>query len=72
MPAPKTNLIPYSCFAYYDETFDECKKCKHKYIPTYHSVFSAMHLGRTRYMKCPKCNRYSWNKKVLLGGNQND
>lgn len=29
MPAPKTNLIPYSCFAYYDETFDECKKCKH-------------------------------------------
>lgn len=30
MPAPKTNLIPYSCFGYYDVNFIECsKKCKH-------------------------------------------
>ena len=43
----------------------ECKKCYHKYVPTYKGVFSAMHYGRTRYMKCPKCNKYSWNKKVL-------
>ena len=43
----------------------ECKKCHHKYIPTYSSVFWAMHFGRTRYMKCPKCNKRSWNKKVL-------
>lgn len=29
MPAPKTIFIPYSCFGYYDEKFDEClKKCK--------------------------------------------
>ena len=43
----------------------ECAKCHHKYIPTYKSVFLAMHSGRTRYMKCPKCNEKSWNKKVL-------
>ena len=43
----------------------ECKKCKHRYIPTYKGVFSAMHYGRTRYMKCPKCQKNSWNKKVL-------
>ena len=43
----------------------ECGKCNHKYIPTYKSVFLAMHVGRTRYMKCPKCGKYSWNKKVL-------
>ena len=43
----------------------ECKKCNHRYIPTYRSVFSAMHYGRTRYMKCPKCQKHSWNKKVL-------
>lgn len=43
----------------------ECGNCHHKYIPTYISVFFAMHIGRTRYMKCPKCNRHSWNKKVL-------
>lgn len=29
MPAPKTNLIPHSCFGYYDDKFIECsKKCK--------------------------------------------
>lgn len=50
----------------------ECKKCKHKYIPTYQSVFWAMHIGRTRYMKCPKCNQYSWNRKVMSRGNEND
>ena len=49
-----------------------CKHCNHKYIPTFKSVFLAMHLGRTRYMKCPECNKYSWNKKVISGGNDND
>ena len=50
----------------------ECGKCHNKYIPTYKSVNLAPHLGRTRYMKCPKCNKKSWNKKVLSGGNEND
>jgi len=43
----------------------ECSKCHHKYIPTYKSVLWAMHVNRTRYMKCPNCNKWSWNKKVL-------
>ena len=43
----------------------ECDKCHHKYVPEYRKVFWAMHLGRTRYLKCPKCNQKSWNKKVL-------
>ena len=43
----------------------ECNKCHYKYIPSYKSVFFSMHHGRTRYMKCPKCNEKSWNKKVL-------
>ncbi len=43
----------------------ECKKCNHKYIPKYNDVFWSMHLGRTRYLKCPKCNQKSWNKKVI-------
>lgn len=42
-----------------------CSKCGHKYIPAYNSVFCAMHINRTRYMKCPKCNKRSWQKKVL-------
>ena len=43
----------------------ECEKCHHKYVPTYSSVLWAMHVNRTRYMKCPECGKKSWNKKVL-------
>lgn len=43
----------------------ECRKCHHKYVPTYSSVCWSMHVGRTRYMKCPKCGKGSWQKKVL-------
>lgn len=48
-----------------DAGFYECKHCKHKYVPTYKQVTCAMHMGRTRYMKCPHCHKYSWNKKVI-------
>ena len=50
----------------------ECKNCNHKYIPTFIKALFATHINRTRYMKCPKCNKYSWNKKVITGGNKND
>lgn len=43
----------------------ECGHCHHRYVPKYNSVFMAMHLGRTRYMKCPKCGKRSWQKKVI-------
>ena len=43
----------------------ECAKCNHKYVPTYSSVLWAMHINRTRYMKCPNCNKRSWQKKVI-------
>lgn len=43
----------------------ECKHCHHRYVPTYKQVNLAMHLCRTRYMKCPKCGKKSWQKKVL-------
>lgn len=43
----------------------KCKHCNHKYVPKYKDTYFAMHLGKTRYLKCPKCNKRSWNKKVL-------
>lgn len=43
----------------------ECAKCGYKYVPSYKSVFMSAHLGRTRHMRCPKCNEKSWQKKVL-------
>ena len=43
----------------------ECQKCRHRHVPTYWQTNLAMHIGRTRYMKCPSCGEYSWQKKVL-------
>ena len=41
----------------------ECARCHEKHVPSYTSVFFAMHMGRTRYMKCPHCGKRSWQKK---------
>jgi transcriptional regulator with XRE-family HTH domain len=43
----------------------ECQKCHDRHVPTYWQTNLAMHIGRTRYMKCPKCGCWSWQKKVL-------
>lgn len=43
----------------------ECKECGHRYVPTFSQVLGAMHMGRTRYMKCPNCGKKSWQKKVI-------
>ena len=43
----------------------ECKKCHNKYVPKYSQVYFAMHIGTTRYLKCPECGKRSWNKKVM-------
>lgn len=43
----------------------ECKHCKHKYVPTITAMYAAPHMGRTRYMRCPECNKKSWQKKVI-------
>lgn len=43
----------------------ETQKCHHKYVPKYSQVYFAMYSGTTRYMKCPKCNKKSWQRKTL-------
>lgn len=43
----------------------ECQNCGCRYVPSYRSVFFAMHMNRTRYMKCPECGKRSWQKKVI-------
>ena len=43
----------------------ECAVCGHKHVPKYASTFIAMHMGRTRYMKCPACGKRSWQKKRI-------
>lgn len=43
----------------------KCAKCSHTYVPSYNSTLFAMHFCRTRYMRCPKCEKRSWQKKVI-------
>ena len=58
-------MIPFAIRIEQIAGYYECQKCHNKYIPTYSSVLFAMHVNRTRYMKCPKCNQKSWQKKVI-------
>ena len=43
----------------------KCKNCGHEIVPTYKQALNAMHRGTTRYLKCPKCNKKTWCKKVI-------
>ena len=43
----------------------KCKNCGHEIVPTYKEALNAMHMGFTRYLKCPKCNKRTWCKKVI-------
>lgn len=62
---PLVIIVPFAILIEQKAGYYECQKCYHKYIPTYSSVLCAMHINRTRYMKCPKCNQRSWQKKVI-------
>ena len=43
----------------------KCKNCGYEIVPTYKQALNAMHRGTTRYLKCPKCNKRTWCKKIL-------
>ena len=43
----------------------KCKNCGYEIVPTYSEALWAMHRGTTRYLKCPKCNKRTWCKKVI-------
>lgn len=43
----------------------KCKHCGREIVPGYSEVLWAAHIGTTRYLKCPQCNKRTWCKKVL-------
>lgn len=43
----------------------KCKHCGHTHVPDFKTVSFSMHMGRTRYIKCPECGKKSWQKKVI-------
>ena len=43
----------------------KCKNCGNEIVPSYREALNSPHMGTTRYLKCPKCNKRSWCKKIL-------
>jgi len=43
----------------------KCKNCSCEIIPSYTEALWAMHIGTTRYLKCPNCHKRTWCKKVI-------
>lgn len=43
----------------------KCKSCGHEIVPTFSEVIWTLHSGTTRYLKCPKCHKRTWCKKIL-------
>ena len=43
----------------------KCKNCGNEIVPTYTQALKAMHMGTTRYLKCPKCGKRTWCKKII-------
>lgn len=64
-------IIPFGIGIFYTIRIEqiagyyECSCCHYKYVPSYRSVLFSMHLNRTRKMQCPKCNKKTWQKKVI-------
>lgn len=64
-------IIPFAIGIFYAIRIEqiagyyECEHCHYKYVPTYKNVLFANHINRTRKMKCPKCHRKAWHKKVI-------
>ena len=42
----------------------KCKNCGNEIVPTYTQALNAMHMGTTRYLKCPNCGKRTWCKKM--------
>lgn len=55
----------YSLKLEIDAGYYECKACHHRHIPTYFSALMSVHMSTTRYLKCPKCGKRTWSKKVM-------
>ena len=64
-----TVIFVISCFIALkfeaDSGYYKCNKCGHSFVGKYNKVLAAMHIGTTRYLKCPNCNKRSWAKKVM-------
>ena len=62
---PLLIITPFALKIEQKTGYYKCQECGNTYVPKYVNVFFAMHVNRTRFMRCPKCGKKSWQKKVL-------
>ncbi len=43
----------------------ECKKCQHMFVPNYKEITLLMQTPTKRLLKCPKCGKWTWCKKLI-------
>ena len=43
----------------------ECKNCQQMFVPNYKEIALLMQTPTRRLLKCPKCGKWTWCKKVL-------
>ena len=60
-------VITIGCVAIINQKagFYECENCGKKYVPSMTAIIFAPHRGLTKYLKCPNCGKWTWNKKRL-------
>lgn len=63
--APIVIAMPFMIMIEQTAGYYECQNCHNRYVPEYWNVFWAQHIGRTRRMRCPKCHKKTWQKKVI-------
>lgn len=48
-----------------DAGYYECRNCHHRFTTSYKKALLAPHMATTRHLRCPKCDKKTWAKKVL-------
>lgn len=46
-------------------SYYECKNCNHKFTPSYKEAIFACHTPKTKHLKCPRCGKKSWVKRIM-------
>ena len=49
----------------HDAGYYECPNCGERYVPSMLAVVLAIHVGSTRRLKCPYCEKRGFHKKVI-------
>lgn len=55
----------YATILEHDSGYYECQNCMHRYVPSTKSIIFAIHSGSDRILRCPKCSKKDWHKKIL-------